>query len=253
MADTAFNTALVGERGIRTVENLIKTAFEPVGKVMYIYGGGWNETDDGAGKEAMTLGLSQSWLDFAQKQNSSYNYKSYDYKKNVNVIHNGLDCSGYVGWVLYNVFNDGKGYVTNSYRMDDMLEGMGYGIIVPRSSVSEVRAGDIMASGCDDCKHVYISLGKCSDGSMLLLHSSPPGVQLSGTYTPSGNKNSEAVRLASEYMKKYYPDWYDKFPDSSRNASYLTHYDRFVWSALSNDEGIRDMSPKEILNLIFNE
>ncbi len=242
-----------GERGVRTIKNFIATAFEPVGKVMYVYGGGWNEADDGAGTEAMTLGLSQSWLDFAKDKTASYNCNDYDYTKDVSVIHDGLDCSGYVGWAIYNVLNDGKGYVTNSYKMDDMLQAMGYGSIVERKDVSEVKAGDIMASNCDDCKHVFISLGKCSDGSMLLLHSSPPGVQLSGTYTPDGNKNSEAIKLASEYMKKYYPDWYNKFPDNSRNASYLTHYNRFVWSALSDDEGIRDMSPREILEVMFNE
>lgn len=251
MTNNSFSTLVKGERGERTVKNFIKTAFEPVGKVMYIYGGGWNETDDGAGKETMTLGLSQSWIDFTNKQSSSYNYKNYDYKKNVNVIHKGLDCSGYVGWVIYNVLNDGMGYVTNSYKVDDMLFEMGYGTITLKENVTEVSAGDIMCSGCNDCKHIFISLGKCNDGSMLLLHSSPPGVQLSGTYTPDGSKNSEAVKLATEYMKKYYPEWYNKYPENCRNTSYLTHYDKFEWSILSDNEGYRNMSPEEILKDIF--
>lgn len=249
--NNSFNTVITGERGVRSIKNLIKTAFEPVGKVMYIYGGGWNEADDGAGVEALTLGLSKSWIDFTEKQNSSYNYADYDYEINKSVIHDGLDCSGFVGWVIYNIMNDGKGYVTNSYKMDDMLADMGLGTITERSSITDFKAGDIMASGCDDCKHVYICLGECDDGSLLLLHSSPPGVQLTGTYTLDGNKNSQAIQLASEYMKKYYPDWYNKFPDSSRNESYLTHYDQFRWTALSDDEGYRNMSPKEILEDIF--
>ena len=66
-----------------------------------------------------------------------------------------------------------------------------------------------------------------------------------------GNKDSQAISLASEYMKKYYPDWFDKFPDSSRNESYLTHYDQFRWTALSDEEGYANMSPKEILEDIF--
>lgn len=246
-------TVVKGERGVRSIKNFIKTAFEPVGKVMYIYGGGWNETDNGAGNEAMTLGISKSWIDFTSKQNGNYNYKNYDYKKDVNVIHNGLDCSGYVGWVIYNVLVDGKGYVTNSYKMDDMLAEKGYGKITLKENVTDSRAGDIMCSGCNDCKHVYISLGKCSDGSILLLHSSPPGVQLSGTYTPKCGKNSEAVKLASECMKKYYTDWYNKYPENSRNTSYLTHYDKFEWSILSDDEGYRNMTPEKILKDIFNE
>ncbi len=248
-----FNTVVKGERGVKSIKNLIKTAFEPVGKVMYIYGGGWNEADDGAGIEALTLGLSQSWLDFTAKQNADYNYSDYDYEVNKSLIHDGLDCSGYVGWAIYNVMNDGRGYVTNSYKMDDMLKDMGLGTITDKSKITEHKAGDIMASNCDDCKHVFICLGQCDDGSIVLLHSSPPGVQLTGTYTPDGNKNSQAIQLASEYMKKYYPDWYAKFPDSSRNASYLTHYDQFRWTALSDEEGYRNMTPKEILEDIFTE
>ncbi len=247
------NSVVVGEVGVKSIKNFIKTAFEPVGRVMYIYGGGWNEADNGAGTEAMTLGLSQSWLDFTSKQNASYNYAAYDYKKNVNVIHNGLDCSGYVGWVIYNVLNDGKGYVTNSYKMDDMLAQAGYGKIYPKNTYSKRYPGDIMASGCDDCKHVYICIGQCSDGSVLLLHSSPPGVQLTGTYTPNGNKNSEAIKLATQYMKKYYPDWYKKYPDSSRNTSYLTHYDKFEWTSLSDPDGYKNMTPAQILKDIFGE
>lgn len=251
--EKCFNTVISGKRGVKSIKNFIKTAFEPVGNVMYIYGGGWNEDDNGAGIEAMTLGLSESWIEFTKKQNSSYNYTDYDYTKNINVIHNGLDCSGYVGWVIYNVLNDGRGYVTNSYKMDDLLAELGYGTITSKENVAEVKVGDIMCSNCNDCRHVYISLGKCSDGSMLLLHASPPGVQLSGTYTPNGIKNSEAIKLATEYMKKYYTEWYNKYPENCRNTSYLTHYDRFEWSILSDDEGYRNMSPEEVLKDIFKD
>ncbi len=244
---------IVGIRGVRSIKNFIKTAFEPVGSVMYIYGGGWNEADDGAGVEAMTIGLSQSWIDFAARQNCDYNCHDYDYKKDVNVIHKGLDCSGYVGWVIYNVLNDGKGYVTNSYNMNNMLVGLGYGSITPKENVTSHRAGDIMCSSCDDCRHVYISLGECSDGSVLLLHSSPPGVQLSGTYAPNGNKGSQAVQLAEKYTKSCYADWYERFSENSRNTSYLYHYDKFEWSILSDGEGYRNISPEEILEDIFNK
>lgn len=245
-----------GTRGELSIKNLIKTAFEPVGRVMYIYGGGWNEADDGAGREAVTLGLSEEWLDFEHKQDGSYNHRDYDYKSDVSVIHLGLDCSAYVGWVIHNVFNDGKGYVTKSCNMDDMLAAMGYGKVTYRENVKEHRAGDIMASSCvgeNNSMHVYISLGQCSDGSVLLLHSSPPGVQLSGTYTPDGFKGSQAVNLAESYMKKYYYNWYLRYPDSSRNEGYLTHYDRFEWSVLSDDEGYGDMTPECILRDIFEE
>ncbi len=221
-----------GERGIRTIDNLIKTAFEPVGKVMYIYGGGWNEADTCGGIETMTLGLSPKWLDFSAKQSSSYNYKDYDYKKDISVIHYGLDCSAYVGWVIYNVFNDGRNYVTNSYKMGQLLSSLDYGFVIDKNNIKEIKKGDIMFSNCNDCKHIYIALKSYSDGSVLLLHSSPPGVQLSGTYTPNGNKNSQAIDFATKYMKKYYPSWYNRFPHNGRDERYLSHYDCFRWSII---------------------
>lgn len=221
-----------GERGIRTIDNLIKTAFEPVGKVMYIYGGGWNEADTCGGIETMTLGLSPKWLDFSAKQSSSYNYKDYDYKKDISVIHYGLDCSAYVGWVIYNVFNDGRNYVTNSYKMGQLLSSLDYGFVIDKNNIKEIKKGDIMFSNCNDCKHIYIALKSYSDGSVLLLHSSPPGVQLSGTYAPNGNKNSQAIDFATKYMKKYYPSWYNRFPHNGRDERYLSHYDCFRWSII---------------------
>lgn len=250
MSENEIYRGVKGESGIKTIKNLVKTAFEPVGKVMYIYGGGWNENDDGPGKEAMTYGLSDSWIEFSKEQDSSYNYKDYDYKKNVNVIHLGLDCSGYVGWVIYNVLNDERGYVTNSRNMGFMLEEKGLGSVALNSGISLPKAGDIMFGKCN---HVYISIGKCFDGSVLLLHSSPPGVQLSGTYTPGGKKNSEAIRLAESYMKKYYKEWYNRFPENSRDTAYLTEYDKFEWKVLGDEEGYRNMSPCEILKDVFGE
>ncbi len=246
-----YGAPIYGQTGVKSVKNFIKTAFEPVGKVMYIYGGGWNEADNAAGKEALTIGLSESWLNFAAKQNSSYNNKNYNYKVTKSVIHDGLDCSGYVGWVLYNMMNDGTGYVTYARNQGYMLQQKGYGTVTGRAAITSHGVGDIMTSDTDG--HVFISLGQCSDGSVLLLHSSPPGVQLSGTTTPSGSKNSEAIALATKYMSKYYPEWYAKFPDSSRGTGYLTNYDRFEWSLLSDDEGYRNMSPEEVLRDIFNE
>lgn len=237
-----------GIRGLKSIKNFIKTAFEPVGKVMYIYGGGWNETDSGAGREAMTLGLSESWLMFSEKQNSTYNYKDYDYIKDKNVIHNGLDCSGYIGWVIHNVLNDETGYVGISYKTGGILAERGLGTVIKREDIALCRAGDIMFGRSSMVRHVFICLGQCSDKSMLILHSSPPGVQLNGTYTPEGNINSYAVRIARGFMREYYPEWYEKFPDVSRNTSYLTDYDCFRWNVLDDNENYRNMLPEKILN-----
>lgn len=45
------------------------------------------------------------------------------------------------------------------------------------------------------------------DGSVLLVHSSPPGVQISGTPTPNGDLSSQAILLANSIMPERYPAW----------------------------------------------
>ena len=95
--------------GVSTIKNFLQTAIAPIGSTMYVWGGGWNKADTAAGKDAKRLGLSPKWRSFAKNKDASYNYNYYRYQ-----IHNGLDCSGYVGWCVYNVLNTKngqKGYV----------------------------------------------------------------------------------------------------------------------------------------------
>lgn len=245
--------------GLKTVRNLLLTALEPVGTTMYIYGGGWNEEDTAAGADAVTIGVSPVWKNFYEKQNSSYNYKQYDFRKDVGVKRLGLDCSGYVGWVIYNTLNteSGKdGFVTSARKIAASLSDKGWGQLAARGSFSDYQAGDIMSASCSDCAHVWICMGQCTDQSVVLLHSSPCGVMLSGTYTANGSKSSEAVALATEYMKKYYPDWISKYPRVERNTSYLSHYDRFRWELgieLTDPDELTQMGAENVLKNIFNE
>ena len=44
-------------------------ATEPIGKCLYVYGGGWNEEDTAAGVEALSYGISPVWVDFYNKNN----------------------------------------------------------------------------------------------------------------------------------------------------------------------------------------
>lgn len=114
-----------------------------------------------------------------------------------------------------------------------------------------------MSSTCKCCGHVWIVVGQCSDGSVVLLHSSPAGVQINGTVTPQGKKNSQAVALAKKYMKKYYGEWYQKFPKVDRGSSYLSHYGQMRWRTtgknvvLSDPDGYQDMSAEEVLKALF--
>lgn len=87
----------IQSKPIHTTTDFLKNALKPVGQTLYIYGGGWNEAQTGSGTEALTLGLSKEWKSFYDTQDSTYNYENYMYE-----IHKGLDCSGYVGWTIYN-------------------------------------------------------------------------------------------------------------------------------------------------------
>lgn len=230
-----------------SILDFLEIAAAPVGSTMYVWGGGWNEADTGAGIEAVTLGLSERWAAFAKEQDSGYNYKDHRYQ-----IHDGLDCSGYVGWAVYNVMeteNGGEGYVSSSTGMAQALADRGLGEYISREDMDRWLPGDIMSMK----GHVWISLGMCGDGSVLLLHSSPPGVIFCGTAL-ADDSDSQAVKLAQTIMSTHYPDWYARYPDCSRPASYLEKSSAMRWNTnvLADEEGIRQMSAEQVVNLLFS-
>ena len=227
-----------------TLKQFITIAMQPVGKTMYVWGGGWNEADTGAGIEAMTIGVSPNWKAFFEKQNSHY-----DFNKTRYMIHSGLDCSGYLGWVLYNLIPNKNGYVMKSGLYTRTLAGYGWGKRYSKNEIKTLIPGDIM--GRDG--HVWISLGTCRDGSVLLLQASPPGISLYGTQR--GNRKSEAVALAEFYMRFYFPSWAIKFPDYTQDQSFLSNYDMFRWdeSFLPDPDGYRKIGPASILKDLFGE
>lgn len=237
--------------GAITLKHFLQIALQPVGSTMYVWGGGWNEADNGAGVEATTIGVSENWKRFFEKQTSAYNYNNTRYQ-----IHNGLDCSGYVGWCIYNLMeteNGQPGYVMSASKMSQNFAQRGWGVYRKKNKVKNYRAGDVMSSS----GHVYIVVGQCSDGSIVFLHSSPPGVQLCGTVTPQGKVDSQAVKLAAKYMKKYYPEWYRKYPVCSRGISYLQDYDQFRWRLsakyiMKDPDKYRNKSADKILKDLFS-
>lgn len=247
---TKVTTKITKTKTKFTLKKLLQTALKPVGSTMYVWGGGWNKADTGAGKTARTIGVSPKWKAFFKRQSSSYNYNTTKYQ-----IENGLDCSGYIGWTVYNILNTksgNEGYVMKASNMASNFAARGWGTYTYKTGVKDYRAGDIMSMP----GHVWMVLGQCKDGSVVLLHSSPPGVQISGTVTRSGNKNSQAVALAKKYMKKYYPEWYKKYPDCSKGSSYLTQASRMRWdlsrkSIMSDPDGYRKMSAEQILRDLF--
>ncbi len=253
---TVVSTTVAAE-GISTIRNFLSTALAPVGSTMYVWGGGWNKADTGAGPEARRIGLSPAWRSFAKGKESSYNYRNYRYK-----IHKGLDCSGYVGWSVYNILNtkkNKKGYVYSASKQAKKFSELGFGRYKSANKIKDYKAGDIMSSACKCCGHVWIVVGQCSDGSIVLLHSSPSGVQLNGTITPKGKKNSQAIKLAKEYMKKYYRSWYQRYSTIDRGYSYLSHYGQMRWKTtgknviLSDPDGYQNMPAENVLKDLFNK
>ena len=91
----------------------------------------------------------------------------------------------------------------------------GYDIKAPDGKNGyEMRPGDVMSTD----GHVWISLGTCDDGSVVIVHSAPSksrrlqpggGVQISAVGRDAG---CEAYTLAERYMAKYYPAWYKRYP-----------------------------------------
>ena len=237
------------EPAVGTIKGLLQNAMVPVGSTMYVYGGGWD-------KDATRKGPSPQWKKFYEKQNSSYDYNTTRYQS-----ENGLDCSGFVGWSVYNALNkvSGKSSCTvTSTAMVSNYASRGWGSKIERSKVKDYRAGDVMGSTCGCHNHVYLVIGQCADGSVVFVHSSPKGVQINGTTTPSGSYSSKAISLANSYMKKYFPEWNKKFGNSSGPQYYLSHFSQMRWDISGNKvmrdpEGYTKKSAEQVLKDLFEE
>lgn len=228
-----------------TLLQFLQIAAMPVGSTMYIWGGGWNEADTGAGEEAVTLGVSPRWEVFAAQQDAGYYHNNHRYQ-----IHDGLDCSGYVGWAVYNILeteNGRPGYVCSSTRMAKALADRGLGAYIPAQEMTVWQPGDIMSME----GHVWIVVGECSDRSVLFLHSSPPGVMFSGTLLPDGSA-SQASNLAEAVMRTHFPDWYAKYPDCARPVSFLSGSSAMRWQILDDPENLKAMPAEQIVEQIFS-
>lgn len=236
------------EAAMPTVKQFLQAALEPVGQCLYVYGGGWNEADTGAGEETLQKGVSPGWKEFYDANDASYDYETTRYQ-----IHDGLDCTGHIGYSVYQMFEKkyaDDGYVFTSGTMLGEYQRLFGGTVTPASAIIDYRPGDIMGKK----GHAFIVLGRCEDGSLLFCHASPPVVSLCGTPASDGTENSEAVRLASEYMKTYFPDSYEKFDSCHRGAEFMTEYDQYRWDpqVLADPDGYASKTPQEILQDLFD-
>ena len=67
-----------------------------------------------------------------------------------------------------------------------------------------------------------------------------------------------AIKLATRYITKYYPEWAEKYPKFSRNTDYLTKYSQMRWAVdgtdvLTGPDGCFEKSVEEILVDLFGE
>ena len=221
--------------GKKTLKTYLQNAMVPVGRTLYIWGGGWGDSD------SSIIGYQKQWNTFFTKHNkASYNYDNYRYS-----YGNGLDCSGFAAWTIYNTLYTKSGMadlVCKSSSVAGNYNSRGWASLSKNGSDSVFKPGDVVSMD----GHVWISLGQCSDKSILLVHSSPKGVQISGTA-------GKAATLAKYYMRKYFPEW--PYEARTVGSGYLSYVGKARWKVsggvLKDPEGIQKMSANQCMKAIL--
>lgn len=247
--------------GRTTVKNLLSTALLPAGRTLYVYGGGWNYLDTGAGPQSTTLGYSPSWAYFFRQQDANYDYRRFRGDGCNPYYDSGLDCSGYLGWVIYNTLrcqSGGTGFVFPSSHFALALAQFQLGIHL--ETVHPLRSGDLFSMN----GHVWLCVGHCPDGSMVILHSSPSpsilgkpggGVQLSAIGL---DNHCQAAHLARTYMARLAPEWLMRYsimvyPHDQYTSVANSCGGSFLWSnVLSDPEQLRTRPAQVILSQLFS-
>lgn len=275
----SYTLPIVGVAGERTLTNFLKTALSAVGHALYIYGGAWDFQDVGSSNQARSIGVASSWVQFFYEQDKNYSYKNtsnhaktyYPFGSFNEYYYAGVDCSGFVGWVIYNIMNTEsghEGYVMSSTKMAKNFSNRGWGTYTRSYSASSSGAASFKVGDIISCSgHVWICLGVCSDNSIVIIHSTPSeshtgssggGAQLGAI---GNNTDCEAYKLADQYNKAYYQDWSNRYPTSLKSYStYLSteksDAGKFSWylneSGVLDPDGIANMEPKDILALLFS-
>lgn len=231
---TDFKTATGG----RTIRALLTNAVAPCGKVLYIWGGGWGGMGDSIENDSSKIGMLPTWTTFYNNhKSSSYDYTNYRFNYGM-----GLDCSGFTAWTVYNTIYDRdnvEDIVASSSGTAAYYISRGWCY----DSGNTYKPGDVVCrSG-----HVWISMGTCEDGSVLIMNSTPQGVQLCGTY-------GKSVELAVKYMKLVAPDW--PFPIHQNGEGYLTYVGKATWKVdgtgiLTDPDGMQKMTAEQVCKIVF--
>ena len=243
------NSGPTAPTSARTLKNYLAGALQPVGRALYVWGGGWTDST--------RKGVSPTWVSWYNSQTSSYNYNTYRDLTTANRIK-GLDCSGFVGWASYQVMHtksgEGGGYTVVSGDIGSYYQNtLKWGRIVNQNYLSQTKwkmqPGDIGY----DSGHTWIVLGQCSDKSAVIVHSTPQaGCQIAGTCTPDGDYDSQAVALAKTYMSRY--KGYTKYEYHPSCGNYIRrgNYLRWYSSTLSDPDGYKNKTAAQILADLYS-
>ena len=233
----------------RTLKNYLAGALQPVGQALYVWGGGWTDST--------RKGVSPTWISWYNSQSSSYDYNNYRDLTTANRIK-GLDCSGFVGWASYQIMHsksgEGDGYTVVSGDIGSYYQNsLKWGQIVNQNYLSQtgwkLQPGDIGY----DSGHTWIVLGQCADKSAVIVHSTPQaGCQISGTPTPGGDYDSQAIALAKQYMSRY--KGYTKYDYHTSSGNYIRrgNYLRWYSSVLSDPDGYKNKTAAQILADLYS-
>ena len=248
--------------GRRTIKNYLQHALSAMGRVTYMYGGG-----QGNGPNYV-IGFDKLLPTYKDYHDRNIENKE-KFKNN-----RGLDCCGYVKWIVYNTFHteegkhDTDGGVASGY--DNSLANKGYGKIVYKDknwSSVDLKPGDIVSSG----PHIWTIIGKSENGGYVMIHSSQTGelVRLGGTSgtgaVNTAKKYNDIVNTAStEVMGNTPVDWFPegkgqgsgKFTrggDSYSNKSTEIFRWNYDSTGLEDPDGILNMSAEQILELLIGD
>lgn len=278
----AYEPPVMAEAGKKTLKNYLATALMPVGTALYVYGGGWNWQDSAASNQAMSLGVPQSWVDFFDAQDASYTYnneadpaQSYYPNGGWNqYYYAGPDCSGYLGWLLYNVMetedrtvSESEGYVMAARKMAHYCADQGWGSFTQDIAATDFKPGDIVSMA----SHVWTVIGTCADTSIVIAHSTPTdsktgnpggGVQLSALNPSSDtDTNCEAFELVRSYMSTHFPVWSSRYDAVLKPYSTYTEMSKetcgkFSWNLagglMSDPDGYAALGASDILRLLLD-
>lgn len=255
------------EPGRRTLTNFMATAFSCMGRVTYVLGGGHSPS-----LISTHIGLDSTVLD-------TYEYLYTNDLMNSNSCYKsgsdeGLDCSGYVSYVINNtMFNETSGECLQgpcTPGVGKEAAAKGWGSIVKTTEVKadDLQPGDIIEFGTNYGNgHIVIVVGKTSSGDTVIIHAPQGGcnVELAGI-------GSEAVDTAYKYnevvnsVSSTYNSCNGWFvlknsgftrnkhgKDSYSNRTGTVYRWNFNESGLSDPDGIANMTAEEVLEFIIGD